>query len=226
MNRLDQLLKKAEVFYQNGDPGHDMAHVKRVMALARRIGHSEGANLEILLPAAILHDVVNLPKNHPERLAASAMAAEKSQMILRECGYSASEITLIAQTIVEHSYSLGKKPSSPESAVLQDADKLDALGAIGTMRAVTCGAKLGSSYYSANEPIAWTETRTRDLNDKEFTIDHFFKKLFNLPDLMNTEMGRREANARVQFMRSFLTQLQNEIEIDPAKSNRSELQAE
>ena len=207
MSRIESVLTQARSFYDNGDPSHDFVHVERVMANCRRIGASVGANLELLLPAAILHDVVNLPKNHPERLQASRMAAEKSHAILFSAGYTEDEITKIREIITEHSYSLGKKPSTIESAVLQDADKLDALGAIGIMRTVTCGARMGSSYYEPGEPIA----EKRALNDKAFTVDHFFAKLFKLPDLMNTDVGRKEAHARMSYMRGFLEQLVSEI---------------
>jgi uncharacterized protein len=207
MIRFDVLLEKAKPFYDNGDPGHDFTHVQRVIANCERIGSKENANLDLLLPAALLHDVVNLPKNHPERKAASEMAAQKSQHILEAAGYSSEEILKIKEIITEHSYSLGKKPSTIESAVLQDADKLDALGAIGIMRTVTCGAKMGSTYYDPNEPFV----KTRALNDKAFTIDHFEVKLLKLVDLMNTEAARKEALIRTGFMKQFLSQLANEI---------------
>lgn len=207
MQKITALLEKAKIFYDNGDASHDFVHIHRVIANCRRIGATVGADLNLLLPAAILHDVVNLPKNHPERAQASAMAAQKSKQLLEDVGYSKDEIQKISEIIVEHSYSLGKKPSSIESAVLQDADKLDALGAIGIMRTVTCGSQFGASYYEPRDP--WAEHR--DLKDKNFTIDHFFTKLFKLPDLMNTEAAKQEAHARADFMKSFLGQLKSEI---------------
>ncbi|MEK6628584.1 MAG: HD domain-containing protein, partial [Bdellovibrionota bacterium] len=204
---------KAKIFYDNGDPSHDFVHILRVVENCRRLGHAVQANLKILLPAAILHDVVNLPKNHPERLQASQMAAEKSRQVLAEVGYSEFEIDKIAEIITEHSYSLGCKPTSIESAVLQDADKLDALGAIGVMRTVSSGCRLGASYYDPAEPIA----HERCLNDKAYTIDHFFTKLYKLPDLMNTEAAKIEAKERVYFMRSFLNQLTKEVFLSSEK---------
>ncbi len=207
MQRLEHLIDKAKPLYNNGDPSHDFAHVERVMQNCRTIAAQTPANLELLLPAALLHDIVNLPKNHPERLQASAHAARRSHEILTESGYSENEIQKIKEIIIEHSYSLGKKPSTPESAILQDADKLDALGAIGILRAVTCGSRMGSNYYDTQEPIA----KTRELNDKAFTIDHFFTKLFKLPDLMNTDVAKAEAFRRKEFMKSFLNQFSDEI---------------
>src|SRR5438046_613698 len=97
MQRIETLLEKAQVFYDNGDPSHDLNHIRRVLDNCRRIGEAVGADLAIVLPAAILHDIVNLPKNHPERLAASRMAAEKSKAILIESGFSPNEIERISE---------------------------------------------------------------------------------------------------------------------------------
>lgn len=211
-SRIERLLENARAFYDNGDPSHDFSHVRRVMSTCGTLAPTIGANLDIVLAAAVLHDIVNLPKNHPERAQASARAAEQSQAYLEEAGFTPEEIARIRSVITEHSFSRGMKPSSPESAVLQDADRLDSLGAIGILRTATCGARMGSSYYDAAEPFA----RTRGLDDKAFTIDHFYVKLLKLPELMNTDAGRREANRRAGFMLQFLETLRSEIGADEA----------
>ncbi|MBX9766257.1 MAG: hydrolase, partial [Bdellovibrionales bacterium] len=105
-------------------------------------------------------------------------------------------------------FSAGLKPTSPESEVMQDADRLDALGAIGIMRTVSCGVRMSASYYNQEEPIA----RGRPLDDKRFTIDHFFVKLLKLADAMNTKYGKEEARRRVEFMHQFLRQFETETE--------------
>ena len=150
---------------------------------------------------------MNVPKNHPDRAGASLKAAAEAAGILRSVGYSEAEIERIGHVIAEHSYSLGRAPSSIESAVLQDADRLDALGAIGLMRTVTCGALMGAVYYDLAEPVA----QSRDLDDKKFTLDHLYVKLFRLAEKMNTPAGKTEALQRTEFMRAFVTQLQHEI---------------
>lgn len=108
MDRIEKLFETAQEFYQNGDPGHDLAHVRRVMNQCKRLLQSEGGDREIVLAAALLHDVVNVPKNHPDRVRASELAALKSQTLLRDAGFSGVEIDRIGQVILEHSYSLGK----------------------------------------------------------------------------------------------------------------------
>jgi uncharacterized protein len=109
--------------------------------------------------------------------------------------------------VIKWCHRLGKAPSMLESAILQDADKLDALGAIGIMRTVTSGCLMGADYYDQEEPFVLE----RPYNDKKFTLDHFFVKLFNLPELMNTQSGKEEAIKRREFMQSFLKQLEQEI---------------
>jgi uncharacterized protein len=207
--RFTALYQKAITEYvNNGDPGHDERHIERVLATCVRLARENPpADLMILLPAALLHDVVNVPKNHPDRLQASRQAAEMAIQMLRDNGYTEDEIGKIKQVIIEHSYSLNLRPSSIESAILQDADKLDALGAIGVMRTVTCGARMGASYYDPTQVFP----ETRPCDDKVFTVDHFFAKLFKLPERMNTEGARREADRRVHFMQEFLKELQREV---------------
>ncbi len=206
--RIENLLNFIHDQSLNGkDPSHDFLHISRVYKWALRIGQKEGADLRILLPAALLHDLVNLSKDHPHRAKASAMSAAAAERVLSEHGYNKSECLKISDTIIEHSFSLGKKPSSLESAVLQDADRLDALGAIGIMRMVTCGSLMSRVYYHGEDPFA----KDRPIDDGNYTIDHMYKKLFKLPQLMNTEIAFREAQDRVKFMESFNKQLAHEI---------------
>lgn len=193
--------------YDNSDPGHDFSHVLRVVTQCLALGRDEGADLDVVAAAALLHDLINVPKNHPDRILASRMAAEAARPPLAEAGFSSTDIDRICQVIVEHSHSLGLAPSSLESAVLQDADRLDALGAIGIMRTVTCGAAMGASYYRPEAPLS----PDRALDDKLFTLDHFEVKLFKLAERMNTPSARAEAARRTAFMRRFLEQVRSEL---------------
>jgi uncharacterized protein len=204
---MQDLIDIAKTKYRADDPSHDFNHILRVKKLCIQLGEEEGANLDILVPAAILHDIVNLPKDSKKRQEASRLASLEAQIILQKLRYPLTRIEQIKTVILEHSFSLGLKASSIESAVLQDADKLDALGAIGIMRTVTCGARMKASYYHPDEPFC----NKRDLNDKQFTIDHFYTKLFKLPSLMNTDSGKSEANKRLKFMQNFIEQLKSEI---------------
>lgn len=205
--RFKELVELAKPSYNNGDPAHSFAHIKRVMLLCEKLSEDTEVEREVLLAGALLHDIVNLPKNHPLRKEASAMAAKKASKLLEEADYSEEFIKKTLVVIEEHSFSLGKKPSCPESAILQDADRLDALGSIGLMRMISCGVSFKAEFYDSEDPFA----KNRELDDKSFTLDHFYTKLFKLPELMNTEAGKLEADKRVLFMKEFIKQLDLEI---------------
>lgn len=189
------------------DPGHDWSHIARCAASALAIGQDVGADLVILMPAVFFHDCVNLPKDHPQRREASTHSARRCGEVLAGLGYQTGEACRIADVIIEHSYTLGKTPSSLESAVLQDVDKLDAMGAIGVMRAVTCGVRLGTLFYDPTDPAA----ENRPLDDRQWMIDHFFQKLLRLESAMHTEPARREAARRAAFLRCFLETFMSEV---------------
>jgi uncharacterized protein len=207
MDKIQKLIPLVKPFYPGGDPAHDWPHVGRVVAMARKLANGLEVNLPCLLAAAYCHDLINLPKDHPDRKKASTLAAEAATPLLKEAGFSEDEIKKIQQDIIEHSFSKGLKPSSLEAALVQDADRLDALGTIGILRCAAVNTQMKTSFYDPLDPLA----EQRDLNDKEFMLDHYFVKLFKLPELMNTDAAKKEALQRVQYMQKFLDQLMSEI---------------
>lgn len=188
------------------DPGHDLSHALRVSLWTMRLGGA-AVGPRTAIAAALLHDVVNLPKDSPERGQASERSAAVAEALLPVYGFRPAEVTEIAQAIRDHSYSRGATPTSPLGKALQDADRLEALGALGVFRAVSCGARMGSRYFHDQDP--WGNAR--ELNDRAFTVDHFFEKLLLLEGTMQTDGGRREAGRRTAFMRAFLEELAEEI---------------
>lgn len=207
MERIRNLISLIQPQYSTDDPGHDWPHIGRVVANVNLLIRDKEVDLPCLLAAAYGHDLVNLPKNHPERSSASALAGEKMAPFLQQTGFSALEIQKIKQIILEHSFSKGMKPTSVEAAILQDADRLDALGAIGVLRCASVNTQMKTRFYDPFDPIA----ENRPLDDKRFMLDHYFVKLFKLPELMNTEEGKVEAAKRVKFMQAFLDRLLVEI---------------
>lgn len=201
------LLAQIQKYHEGQDAGHDWAHIQRVVKLAALIGEAERADLAILIPAAYLHDIVNVPKDHPERARASELAANKAVSLLAEADFLADKLPAVHQTIVEHSWSKGLKPSTIEAAVLQDADRLDALGAIGILRCAAVNVHMKGSFYNPEDP--WAERRP--LDDKRWMVDHYPAKLYKLPDSMNTQTARVIAHERVAFMQNFMGQLAREI---------------
>src|SRR5262249_50765431 len=129
------------------DPAHDLAHFRRVVSLAQRLGKQEGARLEIVLPAAWFHDWVNLPKNDPRRSQASRLSAREAILFLRSQTYPEELLDDVAHAIEAHSFSAGITPRTLEAQVVQDADRLDGLGAIGIARCFSVGGLLGRRFY-------------------------------------------------------------------------------
>ena len=190
------------------DAAHDRAHVERVVTTARRLARTEDAQMDVIIPAAWLHDCVVLPKDAPDRIQASRLAAEAAGDFLESEGYPDRWIPEIEHAIVAHSYSGDVEPDTIEAKVVQDADRLDALGAIGIARCFTVGGALDQPLYNTDDPFC--ETRPPD--DDSYTLDHFYAKLLRLPDTMQTEAGRAAAKQRADVMRSYLSQLADELD--------------
>ena len=189
------------------DPAHDINHVRRVVKTAKKLCEREGAKLEVVLPAAYLHDCFTFPKNHPARATSSSIAAEKAIEFLLSINYPSQYLDEIKHAIVAHSFSVGVKPTTIEAQIVQDADRLDALGAIGVTRCLQVSSSFGATLYNSDDPYA----ERRELDDKSYTLDHFQVKLFKLADQMNTLSAKQEADKRVQFMKLYAEQLGSEM---------------
>lgn len=207
MKRLETLIPLVRPYYSPDDPAHDWPHIGRVIATAKKLSEGEKVDLPCLLAAAYCHDIVNLPKNHPDRSQASTLAAKEAAPLLEKSGFNSEEIERVQQFIIEHSFSKGLKPSSLEAAIVQDADRLDTLGAIGILRCASVNTQMKSSFYEPFDPLA----ENRELNDKKYMLDHYYVKLFKLPEMMNTLKAKQEALKRVEFMQTFLNTLMREI---------------
>ncbi len=189
------------------DPAHDINHVRRVVRSARQFAAAENAELEIVIPAAWLHDCVAVAKDSPDRAKASTMAASRAIQLLRDMAYPEQHYAAIGHAIEAHSFSAGITPTTLEAKVVQDADRIDAIGAIGTARCMMVAGVLKSSLYAEEDPFC----NNREPDDKKYAVDHFFAKLFRLQESFNTEAARLEADRRIRFMRDFLAQLEREI---------------
>ncbi|MDP2846782.1 MAG: HD domain-containing protein [Humidesulfovibrio sp.] len=194
------------------DPAHDLLHLERVVATAKRIAVAEGANLRVVIPTAWLHDYVVVPKDDPRRSEASRLAAVDACAYLKDIGYAATLaesglLEAIGHAIEAHSFSANIAPQTLEAKVVQDADRLDGIGAIGIARCFACSGTMNRPFYSAVDPFC----TTREPDDGLFTLDHFYRKLFKTAASMQTAAGRLEAERRVEVMRRFLGELGEEI---------------
>ncbi|WP_412063704.1 HD domain-containing protein [Rubrivirga sp. IMCC45206] len=193
-----------------GDAAHDLGHVRRVVRAARRLAEAEGADLGVVVPAAWLHDVVTVPKDSPDRRRASTLAADAATAWLAAEGFPGDRLAAVAHAIEAHSFSAGIEPRTVEAAVVQDADRLDALGAIGIARLYATAGAMGSALLHPTDPVP-AEPPTRALDDRRWATDHVQAKLLRLSATMRTAAGRAEAERRDAFIRDFLRQLATEV---------------
>jgi len=189
------------------DAAHDQAHIQRVVKSAIQLAEIEQADLNVVVPAAWLHDCVVVPKDSPQRFHASRLAAETAVSYLQSINYPKQYLADIAHAVEAHSFSANIPTRTIEAKVVQDADRLDAIGAIGIARCFMVGNAMGTSIYNANDPFCVK----RQPDDRNYSIDHFYAKLFTLIDTMKTNAGREEAKQRNAFMQDFLRQLGIEL---------------
>ena len=200
----ERLLPQA---FSADDGSHDAAHLIRVWKNARRIQAEEGGDLRLLAAAVLLHDCVAVEKNSPLRAEASRLAAEKASGLLAAEGWSESDVAAVAHAILTHSFSANIAPETLAAKILQDADRLDAIGMMGAARCFYIAGRMGSGLYDPMDPLA----ENRPLDDKAFAIDHFEVKLFKLADGFQTSAGARMAQERTQRLRVIRDMLMDEI---------------
>jgi uncharacterized protein len=179
----------------------------RVYKNAQKICKKEKGNQKLILCATLLHDIVSYPKSDKRSKLSSIHSAKKSEQILKKYDFTTEEITIISNAIRDHSFSQNKVPSTLEGKILQDADRLDAIGAIGIARVFATGGSLKRPFYNIDDPFC----KARKPDDKTWTIDHFYQKLLNLESHMNTKSGKIEAKKRTKVLREFLKQLKQEL---------------
>ncbi len=192
---------------RDSDPAHDASHVQRVTVSARRLAMREGADVPTVVSAALLHELFNFPKSHPESHRSGEVCAEHASRLLRELGYPEGETEPIAYAIRVHGFSRGIVPDTLEARVLQDADRLDAIGAIGIARCFATCATMGRPFYEPTDPFC----ASRAPDDKQWGVDHFFRKLLRVHEGFHTSTARAMGAERVAFMQAFLGQLGREI---------------
>ena len=207
MDVLDSI-KNDVIKIMNNDPAHDFEHVMRVYNNAQKITKQEKANPKLVLSAVLLHDIVSYPKSSKRSKFSSIDSAKKSRIILKKYGFSKEEIIIISDAIAEHSFAQNKVPQTLEGKILQDADRLDALGAIGIARVFATSGSLNRPFYNIDDPFC----SQRNPDDNLWAIDHFFNKLLKLGSMMNTKSGKIEAKKRTKVLRVFLKQLKNEVQ--------------
>ena len=205
---LERIKKRVKRVLEGRDPAHDFQHIMRVYKNAELIGKKEGADMEVLLPAALLHDLIVYPKGSAKTSKSADDSADLAEKWLQSYGYPQEKIERISYCIRTHSYSKRLVPATLEGKILQDADRLDALGAIGIARTFSVGGSEKRQFYNPTDPFRKSR---RELDDREWTLDHFQTKLLRLKKSMHTRTAREIAKERAEFMELFIRRLQKEI---------------
>jgi uncharacterized protein len=207
----------ADYIRKNGDlkdGSHDLGHFQRVWRAARFINQEEGGRADelVLLAAAYFHDWVSFPKNHPQRSASSRLSAEKAVELLTEVfdDFPADKVEEVRHAIHAHSWSAGVAAVTPEAKILQDADRMEALGAIGAARTFYISGQLNQQLFDPDDPLAVK----RAPDDRRYALDHFQVKLLKLPATMNTAAGRRMAERNAEWLRAMAQKMEEEIRGD------------
>jgi len=202
-----KLFKIAEDRQIKTDPSHDFQHIRRVLNLAIKIGKSVKADLDILIPAALFHDIVVYQKDSPKSKGESDESAEVAAEVLGNIkSYSKEKIGAVKICISECSFSKGIIPRSLESKVLQDADRLEATGAISTMRTFSSCGQMNRPLYDPDDPLC-------EDGHQQFKsgVDLFYSRLLIVEKTMHTNLAKKIARSRTKFLETFLVQLRNEL---------------
>ncbi len=193
------------------DTAHDVSHVLRVWQNVRRITDVEGGDMRILTASTLLHDAVHVAKDSPQRRNASRLAAAAATRRLQALAWHPRDVGAVAHTIEAHSFSANIPPETLEARILQDADRLDALGHIGIARCFAVSGALARALYDPADPHA----KHRELNDTAFALDHFQTKLLQLAAGFQTPTGRKLAAARHSVLERFLQGFLDEVSPAP-----------
>ncbi|MBE0427254.1 MAG: HD domain-containing protein [Nitrospirae bacterium] len=205
----EHLLKLASEKISNEDPSHDLEHALRVLANAERIAEEENADLDIIIPAALFHDLINHPKNDPRAKHSSDESAEETRLLLEGIEtYPKAKIKDVVYAIKTCSFPKRIVPDTLEAKILQDADGLEATGAISIMRTFSSTGSMKRLLYDKEDPFC----ERRQPESLQYGLDLFYSRLLVVKDRMHTKTGKKIAERRTWFLRAFLDELRLEIE--------------
>ena len=207
---IEDIIKTIKPIFENDSSGHDWFHIDRVRKIAKQIATQENADVFITEVGALLHDIAD--HKFVKNFEAESIS-RTTEILSKYDSISDNEIEAIIHIVLNCSFKGGvdiNKMKSLEGKIVQDADKLDAIGAIGIARTFAFGGKFGSLLYHPDIPPITHKDLESYHKNRSHTINHFYEKLLLLKDLMHTESAKDIATQRHQFMEDFLTQFYNE----------------
>lgn len=209
MTLIERVAAQVEARFAGEGSGHDWHHIHRVWQLSRRIAREEGAQAEIAELGALLHDIADWKFHGGD----DSVGPREAERLLRQEGAPESLIVPVVEIVATISFK-GAGVATPmrtlEGRCVQDADRLDALGAIGIARCFAYGGHAGRMLYDPALPPVMHASAAAYKSAKGTSLNHFYEKLFLLKDRMNTESGRRLALERHRFMEEFVAQFLRE----------------
>jgi uncharacterized protein len=204
----DQIIEIAREKISNIDVSHDFEHAFRVLSNAERIATAEKGDFDIIVPAALFHDLIVYPKNHPDAYKSQEESANATEDILNAFDdFPKEKIGKIKTCILECSFSKEIIPKSLESKILQDADGLEATGAIAIMRTFSSSGQMKRPFYNQEDPFC----RIRKPDSTHFALDLFYTRLLKIKDRMHTQTAKKIAERRTDFLLSFLKEFELEL---------------
>lgn len=210
---IDKTVEFVKKQLEGAEAGHDWFHIERVWKLSKKIAATENCNGEVVELSALLHDIAD-PKFHN---GDETLALKISRELLE--GFSVDEETIAQVLFVIQNISFKNRNEAPkdlpiELKIVQDADRIDAIGAIGIARTFNFGGFKNNLMYHPDISPKLNMSKEEYKKSNGTTINHFYEKLLLLKDLMNTKTGKKVAEERHQFMLSFLTQFYHEWNVD------------
>lgn len=200
---IEQIIKEAKKVFENAEGGHDWFHVERVMKNALKIGEYEGGNKEILLLGSILHDIADAKFHNGDMHIGSIKAKELLDKHNIESDIAEKVLDIVTRISYKGGYD-DRKEKSLELQIVQDADRLDAIGAIGIARTFNYGGYANRKLYDPQIQPATYNNAKEYYKSTSPTINHFYEKLLLLKDKMNTETGKKWAERRHKIMETYL----------------------
>lgn len=204
----NKLVNIAKQRISSDDVSHDFEHASRVLSNAEIIAKEENADLDVIVPAALFHDLVVYPKNHPDRHKSQEESSDAAEKILNSLdNFPKEKINKVKICILECSFSKGIVPELLESKILQDADGLEATGAISIMRTYSSTGQMKRLFYNPEDPFC----KNRQPNGPKFALDLFYERLLKVESRMHTQKAKSIAKRRTKFLLDFLKEFKIEL---------------
>ncbi|MDP3728231.1 MAG: HD domain-containing protein [bacterium] len=203
-----ELIQLAKKYSYDGDPSHDFQHILRVLQNAETIAKKEEGDLDIIIPAALFHDLVNYPKNHPKAKLSSELSAQKTGKLLRKMkNYPQEKIPSVEHAIFCCSFTKKIVPDTIEGKIVQDADWLEATGVLSIMRTFASTGKMKRPFYHLEDPFC----ERRMPEPRLYALDLFYDRLLRVHERLNTKTAKVLAKRRTAFLQTFLEELKREL---------------